>query len=192
MNLRQALNKAIQNETSGASQFIEEVANDLISVLEDRNFIKDVNEIRRFALELFRARSSMAPVFHLCNLLLLSIEDDILNVDLLKNKIVEFRKMEREQRIQAASICAAKLNGSKFITISRSGSVIDALKELKLKRGIEVVVMESQPGGEGLKTAKDLFRLGIKVILISDTMVFNEAQKCDAGLVGADSLIPNG
>jgi translation initiation factor 2B subunit (eIF-2B alpha/beta/delta family) len=48
------------------------------------------------------------------------------------------------------------------------------------------------PGGEGMKAAELLSDQGVRVELIDDSMVFDIARECDAGLCGADSISPQG
>jgi translation initiation factor 2B subunit (eIF-2B alpha/beta/delta family) len=95
---------------------------------------------------------------------------------------------------KAAARHAAKLvAGRRVLTLSRSGTVQDALLSADPKP-TDVVVAESHPGGEGVGVAKRLGRAGLSVTLIPDDAVVSqlEARGVELVLIGADSLLPSG
>ena len=95
---------------------------------------------------------------------------------------------------EAASEHAAKLvAGRAVLTLSRSGTVFDALCMAEPKP-TSVAVAESHPGGEGVGVAKRLTQLGLWVTLVPDAAVVPlvEARQVDLVLIGADSFHPSG
>ncbi|MFB6134079.1 MAG: NUDIX domain-containing protein [Halanaeroarchaeum sp.] len=91
---------------------------------------------------------------------------------------------------EAASAAAADLiDGDDVFTLSRSGTVLDALVEGGPER---VSVAESRPGGEGVGVAETLAGAGIEVTLTSDANVPGAVRDATTCLIGADTVLPNG
>lgn len=79
------------------------------------------------------------------------------------------------------------------ITLSRSGTVIGILQRwFKKNKNLKVVVCESRPIFEGRLTAKELLKVGVNVLLITDAMAGIYTKKVDLALIGADSILKNG
>ncbi|MEW5875797.1 MAG: hypothetical protein AB1752_11540 [Candidatus Zixiibacteriota bacterium] len=74
----------------------------------------------------------------------------------------------------------------RFLTLSMSGSVIDALSQLAKTRRIEVVVCESRPAFEGRLTASRLRKAGCRTSLIHDAAMGSYLMEVDAVVLGAD------
>lgn len=89
----------------------------------------------------------------------------------------------------AASLVA----GQAVLTLSRSGTVLDALLTAEPKP-TAIAVAESRPGGEGIVVAERLARAGLPVTLLPDAAIgaLLEARRFDFVLLGADSLLPSG
>lgn len=87
----------------------------------------------------------------------------------------------------ASSAAAELIGGAAILTISRSGTVLNAL----LKAQARVVVAVSLPGGEGAEVARRLGRAQLDVTLIPDAAMAS-ARPIDAVLLGCDSLLPDG
>lgn len=188
MELDEVLARARKDVSSGASEALARIIGDLITVITAGSPGLDTTAIKKFAFELFEARSSMAPIFHLANLLLLFTEAPHHDMERLKCELVALDKKEREATKRIAGAFCHKIEGERFLLISCSGTVIEALSSLASMRKITACVMESLPGGEGWRTARVLRDHGIETRVISDSMVFVEAENCDAGLSGADSM----
>jgi translation initiation factor 2B subunit (eIF-2B alpha/beta/delta family) len=146
-----------------------------------------------FALELQRLRATMAPIFHLSNAILLACESEEPDLPArIRADLAGLRDRERRASAVLSRNAAVSLPGTRFLTVSSSGSVTSSLLELGSRRRISVVVMESLPGGEGKHAAELLSREGIEVELVRDSMAFDRARSCDAGVCGADSMSPAG
>ena len=79
------------------------------------------------------------------------------------------------------------------LTISNSLTVLELLKRIrKEKRNLEVIVCESRPKLEGRIMASSLAEVGIKVQLITESMMSEYVQKSDAVIIGADVILKNG
>ncbi|MDH5020493.1 NUDIX domain-containing protein [Halobacterium rubrum] len=90
----------------------------------------------------------------------------------------------------AAERAADELAGASAVfTLSRSGTVDAALRTVDPDR---VVVAASRPGGEGVAVAESFATTGIDVTLTSDANVPAVVADCDAVLVGADAVLPDG
>lgn len=80
-----------------------------------------------------------------------------------------------------------------FITLSRSGTVIDILKLwYKKNKKIKVVVCESRPKLEGRLMTESLTGAGIKTELITDAMMGLYVHQVEAAIIGADNVLKNG
>ncbi len=92
----------------------------------------------------------------------------------------------------AAETATAQVSGAHVLTLSRSGTVLEALRHADPAPTVTVAV--SEPGGEGIGVAERLVDVGLDVTLIPDAAVarrLNEAS-IDAVLVGADTVLPSG
>jgi translation initiation factor 2B subunit (eIF-2B alpha/beta/delta family) len=111
-----------------------------------------------------------------------------------KNKRLAARKFLREIEKSHNIISAkgAKLiqNGMNVYTHCHSSSVIDILRYAKKKQKKEFVVYtaEVEPLLQGRKTALELAKMNIKVIICPDLAAEHALRKCDLFLFGADAF----
>lgn len=91
---------------------------------------------------------------------------------------------------EAATTAAAKLSGARIVTLSKSGTVRQALRDAS---PAAVLVAESRPGREGVGVAESL-AAETTVTLTSDAALAHELARFDADavLVGADSILADG
>lgn len=92
---------------------------------------------------------------------------------------------------RAAEQAADLLAGERVLTLSRSGTVLAALRAADPE---EVVVAESRPAREGVGVAEALAAEGVDVTLLVDAAVAHHLAGggVDAVLVGADSVLADG
>lgn len=92
----------------------------------------------------------------------------------------------------AAEQAAGHAVGEHVLTLSRSGTVLDALVQANPEPRVSVAV--SEPGGEGIPVAEFLAHHGLDVTLIPDAAVARRLQDRDieSVLVGADTVLPSG
>jgi len=93
---------------------------------------------------------------------------------------------------EAADAAAAQISGAHVLTLSRSGTVLGALRRADPSPTVTVAV--SEPGGEGVGVAERLLDAGLDVTLIPDAAVARRLDETtvDAVLVGADTVLPSG
>jgi translation initiation factor 2B subunit (eIF-2B alpha/beta/delta family) len=91
---------------------------------------------------------------------------------------------------EAAVNAAERLSGT-VLTLSRSGTVLDALTRASLDA---VVVAESRPACEGVDVADELARTGVGVTLTTDAAMgyVLVEEDVDAAVVGADTVFADG
>ena len=83
--------------------------------------------------------------------------------------------------------------GARVLTLSRSDTVFRTLTGLGLARApAQVVVLRSEPGGEGAVLANDLVHAGLSVSLIEDHQGASRVADADLLLVGADAIFEDG
>lgn len=99
--------------------------------------------------------------------------------------------IERAVRVdrEAGAIAAERIDGSTVLTLSRSGTVRDALEGAD-----RVFVAESRPAREGVGVAESLAEAGVAVTLHTDAAIAHVLAEhdIDAVLVGADTVLPDG
>jgi len=84
-------------------------------------------------------------------------------------------------------------NFKKILTLSNSLTVSNILmRHFNEAHNFEVFVSESRPILEGQKMAELLADYGVKVTLITEAMLAQKAMECDAGIIGADKIFPDG
>lgn len=194
MRLSTLAEKVRVDTTSGASEI-------LISVLRDLNHLtRNVDglgrdEVREFAFSLHRSKPSMAPIFNLSNSILCLIEDhpqEIIPSSLLRSLFTTILRREEAANASIAAVANRLIGASRIVTISYSSTVVVAIKAMGENRKLSVVVAESEPGGEGKKTADIIASSGIETELIPDSMVASRSRDADAAIVGADAVTPEG
>lgn len=92
----------------------------------------------------------------------------------------------------AAAQAASQVGGMHVLTLSRSGTVLEALRRADPPPTVTIAV--SEPGGEGRDVAEHLVDTGLDVTLIPDAAVVRRLNETpiDAVLVGADTVLPSG
>ncbi len=81
----------------------------------------------------------------------------------------------------------------KFLTLSNSKTLTEIFtKHLAEGYDFEVIISESRPLREGVKMAELLAETGVKISLITEAMLAKYARECDAGIIGADKILPDG
>lgn len=91
-----------------------------------------------------------------------------------------------------AQRAADQVAGQRILTLSRSGTVLDALRTAD--PAPSVVVADSHPGREGVGVAEKLAEEGLDVTLISDAAIATTLAngQIETVLVGADMVRPSG
>lgn len=98
------------------------------------------------------------------------------------------RAMDADSR---AATRAAEVLGNRVLTLSRSGTALEAVRTAAPDR---VYVAESRPGREGVGVAEELADADIDVSLVADAAVGHaiETEGVETVLVGADSILADG
>jgi translation initiation factor 2B subunit (eIF-2B alpha/beta/delta family) len=189
--LDRIVQRVLDDRTSGASEVAVYVLDALDVALAEAGAPPSGVELKDFAVRLYRARMSMAPLFWISNLVLLSLEGDAnptSSLAILRREASGLKgSIERETPVINANAVQV-LKGRRILTNSRSSTVLSAFEHSLRMGDIQVVVSESLPGGEGRMTAEYLADRGIEVELIPDTMIPLMMSSCDAAVVGADSI----
>ena len=90
---------------------------------------------------------------------------------------------------KAGATAAERIDGKTVLTLSRSGTVRDALDSAR-----RVFVAESRPAREGVGVGERLADAGLEVALHTDAAIARvlAEREVDAVLVGADAVFPDG
>lgn len=83
--------------------------------------------------------------------------------------------------------------GVRIVTISRGATLAQALGSLpRRRRPREILVLESLPGGEGRRMARELRGWGLSARWVPDRSFRDAVRSSDLVLVGADTVEPDG
>lgn len=149
------------------------------------------HELHDEAVRLLETRPSMAALRNRVNHVMYECMPE------LEPAVVEktaHAAIERAFRADArtAQRAAGYVAGRRVLTLSRSGTVLQALRQADPAPA--VIVAESRPDREGVYVAETLARDGLDVTLITDAAVATLLGEETAGvvLVGADTTLPSG
>jgi translation initiation factor 2B subunit (eIF-2B alpha/beta/delta family) len=180
------LDKIINNKTLGSSELIDLLNKYFLSIRSNTPEIIKSIKLAEVKLSHFQGVKSYL---------------DELN-DCVKNKgeseKVYFLKKYSKNEVEKIEFIFNRIylvlsNMRSIITLSRSGTVLSVIKLwYQRKKNLKVVICESQPMFEGRLAAMDLVKEGIKVELITDSMILTYVPKVDAAIIGADSVLKNG
>jgi len=188
----------LAEDTSHGSSYLSlralEVLRDRAGLLATRD-LPDVEDARGRIVEtakrLLEARPSMAALANRVHRVLHTSRPDLTPAAVEGNAhdaLGHALDADAETARQAADHVA----GTRVLTLSRSGTVLDALQQAE--PAPSVVVVESRPGREGIGVAEHLAEADLDVTVIPDAAVASTlaAGAIDAVLVGADTVRPTG
>jgi translation initiation factor 2B subunit (eIF-2B alpha/beta/delta family) len=179
------LQKIISDNKSGSSQILV----NLNAWFVKNNF--DIKTYNYFLNFIEKKLNSFATITNYVVQCKKKLKDE--NITKLKNFQKDLLK-EREKEIanlisKSVSILEKHDN---FITISNSRTVELFFLELAKKKKFNLVICESRPVYEGRILAEKLIQKNIKIKMITEAMIANETEKCDAVVFGADKFFANG
>lgn len=146
------------------------------------------SDLVTLAIELLEARPAMAAVRNRINRVL-SAAAAPATPTALEAAATEGIEAALAADDAASAAAADLLEGEDVVTLSRSGTVHEAVLAA---RPASVTVAESRPGREGVTVAETLAEAGIDVTLTSDANVPGAVQDATMCLIGADTVLPNG
>jgi translation initiation factor 2B subunit (eIF-2B alpha/beta/delta family) len=158
-----------------------------LEALRDRAAVADaVDAIVPVARALRDARPSMAAVANRIDRVLATAER---TPDAIRTRASEAAEAALDADAEAAARAAERC-GDAVATLSRSGTVLAALREA----GASVLIGESRPAREGTDVAATLASEGLDVTLTTDAALASELgdRDVDAVLVGADAVLADG
>ena len=153
--------------------------------------VAEWGELADLAGRLFEARPAMAVVRNRVNRAMADAEDGDGTRDAETALRSTIAAVERAvEADEAAAQRAGEFASGRVLTLSRSGTVLEALRAGEPNR---VFVAESRPAREGVEVAEALAR-DVPVTLHTDAATAHllSAEKIDAVLVGADAVLPDG
>jgi translation initiation factor 2B subunit (eIF-2B alpha/beta/delta family) len=156
-----------------------------LEVLRDRAAVADsMDAVAAVARDLRDARPSMAAVANRVNRVMAT-------ADRTPSAVRERAERAAEAALDAddaAAVLAAERCGESVVTLSRSGTVLTALREAEPS----VLLGESRPACEGPDVAATPAEAGLDVTPTTDAALASELAGYDAVLVGADAVLADG
>lgn len=148
----------------------------------------DWTELAGLADRLRTARPGMAAVENRVNRAMSRADDR--TAAAVETAAVEGIERAVDADREAAAVAAERVTDRVVLTLSRSGTVLGALRA---GDPAAVSVAESRPGREGVGVAETLANEGERVTLHTDAAVATVlAERADVVLVGADAVRPDG
>ena len=158
-----------------------------LEALRDRAATADsMASVVAVARELRDARPSMAAVANRVNRVLATAER---TPEAVRER-AEGAAIDALDADDAAAALAAERCGASVVTLSRSGTVLAALRAAEPS----VLIGESRPAREGVDVASELAGAGVEVTLTTDAALAGELADSapTAVLVGADAVLADG
>lgn len=183
--------KTLRQVTDDIREFQIQGANQI--ALYSLYFLKKIALCYGFGLKfktasqhLERARPT-AVVLHNC-IQIIKTNQKISTIDALINTL---RDMGEKEAVYSTKIIK---NGSTIITYCHSGEAMLFIKHawIKYKKRFSVIACETEPLEQGVRTAKELAKVGIPVTLIDDNAIGFFIKCADMVIVGADALRKEG
>lgn len=189
---------SITDDTTHGSAYLSiralEVLRDRAGMLatSDASTIEDArSRVVETVHRLLEARPSMAALANRLHRVMDAGEPDR-SPAAIETEAHEAIQAAHEADANAAERAASEMAGAHVLTLSRSGTVLSALRTADPSPRVTVAV--SEPGGEGVGVAEQLMDAGLEVTLIPDAAVARRLTDAsvDAVLVGADTVLPSG
>jgi len=182
-----------EDKASGATQLAHKGAQLLLVCLKGETGGELPEEILSYGRALVDAQPSMAPMVNLVNHLFEAIESLEDPKAIREQGTAAVQKFLESLTTGAEKIKAHALpmlkGKKKVMTHSYSSTIMEVLGQAQ---GIEVICPESRPLCEGVRTAKELGEKGIRVWIVVDSAAPSLMGECDAVVVGADAITPEG
>ncbi|MFT4885310.1 MAG: ribose 1,5-bisphosphate isomerase [Natronomonas sp.] len=182
--------ESVRSDTEHGSAYISlralEVLRDGAAVAAERGD-GDYDALAELAHELREARPSMGAVAN-------RIDRVMATAGATPASVLDAATEACERAVDAdseAAETAASVLGESVLTLSRSGTVLDALREAA---PAAVYVAESRPAREGVAVAEELAAAGIDATVFVDAAVADviEREAVETVLFGADSVLADG
>ena len=196
--------RQIETDHEHGAMYLAQKALDVMALASEEHVGENPKEMLKalwyVGKRLIEIRPSMsAPIIHAVTKLWESVYSEFLSnpaICPLKGWIRERRNQLLKQMNKAigdsAENATSLINeGATIFTLSYSSSVMEAMKYNASKK-IKVVVSESRPLCEGVKTAEECAKLGIETTLITDAQTGLFLKDCQFVFVGADAILPDG
>lgn len=188
-----------KNIIKGATKVSKASLMALIEKIEKTNAMNSeelLTEIHQYANYIIGLRPSMASVRNYVKIAVNELENALrrgLSIDEAKNVFIH--KCQDLMNYSKRALEQISLHFSNLIeqdevifTHSYSNTVLRCLLRTRIKN-IKVIVTESRPSLEGLKTAKTLAKKGIPTTLIVDAAIGMFIENADKVVVGADAIL---
>jgi translation initiation factor eIF-2B subunit delta len=203
-NVKEFCNKIMLNKFGGAAEMVED---GVMSIIEDAKKCKVENRNEYIVLmelnldAILEVIPSIAPMINLLHIFMNSI-DEIREKELslkecreeISSTLKSYLDRQTKSLDTIGHIGSQMIKeGDRIATYSTSGSVMRIIKTaVESGRTFEVVVTESRPANEGIRTMKEISALGVPVTFGIDAILGKLMPSCSKFLVGADVITSTG
>jgi ribose 1,5-bisphosphate isomerase len=154
-------------------------------------------ELKKAADKLIKLRSTEPGLYHVLNQVLIKIQA-CENFKSIKKYFIQIcndclRDMETALELIAKTGAQEIKDGDVILTHCHSHTVVAILNEAKRQgKKFEVIVTETRPLYQGILTARDLLKSGIKITYCVDSAIGYVMKGVTKVLVGCDCILPDG
>lgn len=182
----ETLNEIVKRIKSLEIQGAKEIA------FESLKFLRKLAKKKGFGKEFDKACKKLeearptAVVLHNCLVILKRDK----KVETINKLLRQLRETTKKITIKGGHLIK---DGYTIMTHCHSGEAMEVIKEAwKDKKKISVYATETRPKEQGIKTAKELARKGLPVILIVDSAIEFFIKDVDIVIIGADAIRKEG
>ena len=158
-----------------------------------------VSELEKIAIKVSRTRPTEPGLKYMLSQILLKVKgfetEDVKKLKSSALRIIDDLLDELESELERIAENGAKLikSGDVVMTHCHSHSVVAIFRKAKAQgKKFKVIVTETRPLYQGIKTAKDLLSSKIPVIYCEDSAIGHFMKIVTKVLVGCDAILPNG
>jgi ribose 1,5-bisphosphate isomerase len=180
--MRESLTNFVGRVKSLEIQGAKEIA------IESLKFLREYSKEKGFGSEFYKAADKIenarptAVVLHNC----LEIVRMDRKSETISNLIARMNRSTSEIGKRGSRLIK---NGSTIMTHCHSGEALAVIKQaFSDGKKITVYATETEPKHQGIKTALELSKIGINVVLIIDSAIEYFMKECDMVIVGSDAL----
>lgn len=158
-----------------------------------RDFVKDLQNV---VDKLLKPRPTEPMLKNSLKIIMLKVhEHGFENIKQFSSRLCDNYLVEMKSLLSRIAEEGANqiMDGDVILTHCHSHDVVEALKIAKKQgRKFEVIVTETEPRGQGVATAKDLLKAGIKITFCVDSAVGHVMGSVDKVMMGCDAILPDG
>ena len=164
---------------------------------DKKDFLRNLSKLARLIQE---AQPSMTAIKNISQMILKKTGTELANLELQTHRdcMLDFLAYLKTELVTARNRIAKNAlkvipDNATIITLSDSSTVQEIAKQAHRRNRIaKVIIPESRPLSEGIRTAEELLKIGVPVMVIIDAAMGFFCREADLAIVGADTIQNDG